>query len=51
MPGGDHLERALDRLLHAGAIGQADCGSMREAIRMAAQMARASLHTVATPPI
>ena len=37
--------------LAAAGIGQADCGSMREAIRMAAQMARASLHTVATPPI
>lgn len=40
---------ALD--LAAAGIGQADCGSMREAILMAAQMARASLCTVATPPI
>ncbi len=40
---------ALD--LAAAGIGQADCGSMREAILVAAQMARASVHTVATPPI
>ena len=40
---------ALD--LAAAGIGHADHGSMREAILMAAQMARASLGTVATPPI
>ena len=37
--------------LAAAGIGHADCGSMREAILVAAQMARASLCTVATPPI
>ena len=37
--------------LAAAGVGHADCGSMREAILMAARMARASLHTVATPPI
>jgi 4-hydroxythreonine-4-phosphate dehydrogenase len=40
---------ALD--LAAQGVGHADHGSMLEAVRLAAQMARASLATVDTPPI